>query len=221
MRTTSLLCAAWFAVLIAALAPAQDANAPTPQRPQAPAEELKGMPPRSAPTDYQAVAQAGPLSIAADFDGHSVPTADGVYSSDDYVVVEAAVFGPPGEHATLSIDNFSLEINGKKAVPPEHYERVRGSLKDPEWAPPTKSSKPKTSINGGGEDTSTAPPRMPMDLRVAMEQHVRAAVMLQGDRALPQAGLLFFPYRGKTQNIRSLQLLYSGPTGKATLNLQP
>ena len=28
--------------------------------------------------------------------------------------------------------------------------------------------------------------------------------MLEGDRPLPQAGLLFFEYRGKTKNITSL-----------------
>jgi hypothetical protein len=45
--------------------------------------------------------------------------------------------------------------------------------------------------------------------------------MLEGDRALPQAGLLFFEYRGKTQGIRSLELIYNGSAGNASLALQP
>jgi len=41
-----------------------------------------------------------------------------------------------------------------------------------------------------------------------------------GDRPLPQAGLLFFQYRGKEKGINSLELIYSGAAGKATLVLQ-
>ena len=48
-----------------------------------------------------------------------------------------------------------------------------------------------------------------------------SAALPEGDRALPQAGLLFFEYRGKTQGIRSIELIYDGPAGKATLKLQP
>jgi hypothetical protein len=54
-----------------------------------------------------------------------------------------------------------------------------------------------------------------------MEQHVQNVVLREGDRALPQAGLIFFEYRGKTQKIHSLELTYTGPAGKATLALQP
>jgi hypothetical protein len=45
--------------------------------------------------------------------------------------------------------------------------------------------------------------------------------MQEGDRPLPQAGLLFFLYRGKTESIRSLELIYNGAAGTATLTLQP
>jgi hypothetical protein len=54
-----------------------------------------------------------------------------------------------------------------------------------------------------------------------MAQHVQKASLPEGDRILPQAGLIFFQYRGKTQSIRSIELIYSGPAGKATLALQP
>jgi hypothetical protein len=62
---------------------------------------------------------------------------------------------------------------------------------------------------------------MPFELRRAMEQHVQRAAMQEGDRPMPQAGLLFFLYRGKTEGIRSLELIYNGAAGNATLTLQP
>jgi hypothetical protein len=189
------------------------------------ANEVKGMPARVAPTEYQAHGEAGPLTIAADFTGHSVATPEATYTTEDYVVVEVGLFGAPGARAKLSTGDFSLRINGKKtASPSQPYQLVFKALKDPEWEPPAKESKSKTSIGGGGGGDSGGPPapvHMPMELRRAMEQRVQRVTMLEGDRALPQAGLLFFEYRGKTQGIRSLELIYNGSAGNASLALQP
>ena len=54
-----------------------------------------------------------------------------------------------------------------------------------------------------------------------MEQRVQKAALPEGDRALPVAGLIFFQYRGKTKDIKSIELIYAGPAGKATLKLTP
>lgn len=188
--------------------------------------ESKGMPPRATPDDYQAKAQAGAVTVAAEFMEHSVPTPQAIYSTEDYVVVEAALFGPPEARTRLSSGDFSLRINdNKKPLPSQPYEFVARSLKDPEWAPPTEDkSKSQTGISSGKKDTGEPPlavVHMPIERQLAMEQHVKNAVLLGGDRALPQAGLLFFEYRGKAKNINSVELIYTGPTGKATLTLQP
>ena len=189
----------------------------------------KGLSPRAAPTEYQAHGQAGMITIGAEFTGHSVPTTEHTFSTEDYVVVEAGLFGSAGAHTTLSRDDFSLRINGKKNVlPSEPYELVFKSLKDPEWQPPaapeeSKGSKGGLTTGGGGAQDSAPPPppKMPFPLRRAMEQQVQKAAMLEGDRPLPQAGLLFFPYRGKADGIKSLELMYNGAAGKATLTLEP
>ena len=191
------------------------------QEPQA----SKGLPPRTAPSEYQAQGSAGAVKIGAEFMGHSVPTADGTYNSDDYIVVEAGLFGAAQATTKLSTGDFSLRINGsKKTVASQPYELVFKSLKDPEWEPPKSEAKSKTSFGSGGDtggDSTPAPVHMPMELRRAMEQHVQKAAMLEGDRPLPQAGLLFFEYRGKAKNITSLELIYSGAAGSATLALHP
>jgi hypothetical protein len=104
---------------------------------------------------------------------------------------------------------------------------VLPSLKDPEWEPPADTkSKGKTSMGGGGggggkDDPPPTPPKMPFPERRAMEQRVQKAALPEGDRALPVAGLIFFQYRGKTKDIRSIELIYAGPAGKATLKLTP
>lgn len=187
--------------------------------------EGKGLPPRATPADYETHAQAGTVTVAAEFKGHSVPTLEATYSTEDYVAVETGLFGPPGARLKLSIEDFSLRINEKKTLSGQPYGLVFHSLKDPEWEPPVKAeSKSKTSIGGGGagqSDAPAAPVHMPLELQRAMEQHVQKASLPEGDRALPQAGLIFFEYRGKTERIHSMELIYSGPAGKATLTLQP
>jgi len=221
-KTILLITGAGCVVLMSAVwSPAQETTKDNP---------AKGMPPRAAPSEYQAQTQAGVLTIAAEFMGHAVPTPEQTVAADDYVVIDTGLFGPPGARTTLARGDFSLRINGKKNVlPSEPYELVFKSLKDPQWQPPvTEESKSKggsgitTGNNGGaGNQPPPAPPKMPFELRRAMEQHVQRAAMQEGDRPLPQAGLLFFSYRGKTEGIRSIELIYSGAAGSATLALQP
>ncbi len=188
--------------------------------------EAKGLPPRAAPADYQAHARAGTVTVAAEFKGHSVPTFEGPLSTEDYVVVETGLFGQPGARINLSIDDFALRINGKKApLSSQPYGLVVGSLKDPEWVPPESAkSKSKTGLSGGEPDEAGAPPapvKIPIGLQRAMAQRVQEAALPIGVRSLPQAGLIFFQYRGKAEGIHEIELIYAGPGGKATLALQP
>jgi hypothetical protein len=200
-------------------APAQEAPK------EAPASESKGMPPRATPGDYQAHTQSGTVTLAAEFMRHSVPTPEATYSTEDFVIVEAGLFGPAQARLALSIGDFSLRINGKKiASPSQPYGLSFSSLKDPEWEPPSKPKEEKATLDAGGgkpDDTFKPVIRMPIELKRTMQQRVQRASMPEGDRPLPAAGLLFFEYRGKPESIRSLELIYNGPAGKATLALQP
>ena len=184
----------------------------------------QGLPPRAAPTDYQSQGAAGSVTIGAEFAGHSVPTPEGPLNTEDFVVVEAALFG--SSKLTLSPGDFSLRINGaKKPTPAQPYGLVIESVKDPDWAPPKKDDKPKTSIGssdrGGGGNEPPAPVKIPIEVQRAVAQRVKKASLQEGERALPQAGLLYFPYRGKAKSIHSVELIYSGPAGSATLQLNP
>ncbi len=184
--------------------------------------EITGMPPRSAATDYAAHVQVGDFTLAAEFAGHNVPRPEDPLTTEDYVVVEAAFYGPNGIKLNLSPNQFSLQMNDRKPSPAVTFVVVAGSLKDPEWVPADQpKAKSKTSFGGGGEDTATLPPKVPIELRRKMAQYIEVNSLPEGEHTLPQAGLLFFPYRSKTQNIHSMELIYSGPAGKATLALQP
>jgi hypothetical protein len=192
------------------------------------AADLKGLPPRAAPSDYQAQGKAGTVTIAAEFKAHSVPTMEGILTTEDFVVVEAGFYGAPDAKLTLSPDDFSLRINGKKMPSPSQpYGVVIRTVKDPDWAPPTppesKGSKTKLNTGGGDSNKDDPPPivHIPIEVQRAMAQRVQKASMPLGDRPLPQAGLLYFEYGSNSKNIKSLELIYNGAAGKATLTLQP
>ncbi|MGP8245751.1 MAG: hypothetical protein ACLQVN_14685 [Bryobacteraceae bacterium] len=188
------------------------------------------MPPRPSPGEYQAHAQAGAVTIAAEFEGRSVPTLNGPLASEEYVAIETGFFGPPGARTTISDSDFSLRINGKKPLPCQPFGLVAESVKDPEWAPPVPvESKAKTVLNSGGSsdqgqgDSKTPPPpvKIPIEIQRGWAQRVQRVALPEGERTLPQAGLIFFQYRGKVERIDSIELIYAGPAGKATLELQP
>jgi hypothetical protein len=198
----------------------------SPETKDAPASDFKGLPARANPSEYQAQGKAGTVTIGAEFAGHSVPKIECPLNTEDFIVVETGFFGPDGSRLVLAPDNFSLRINGKKAaLPSVPFGMVTSSLKDPEWAPPEEKNADKPSKTGlstgqGGDNTPVVV-HVPLELRRAMAQYLQKASLPEGDRALPAAGLIYFRYSGKVKGIRSLELIYAGPAGETTLNLQP
>jgi hypothetical protein len=207
-------------------------KAQTPAGP-APGVVVQGIPPRISPAEYQAQGKAGQVTIAAEFAGHGVPTPQATFNTEEYVVVEIGVFGAPGSKLVLAPEDFSLRVNGKKGgVTAQPYGLVVKTTKDPEWEASVakETAKSKTSLNtggggggqGGGQgDPPPAPPKMPIEVRRAMELKIQKASLPEGERALPVAGLIYFQYSGKVKGMKTVELLYSGAAGKVTIPLQP
>ena len=193
---------------------------------QIPAPSHEGIPPRESPSDYQYQAKAGTVTVGAEFTGHSVGLPEGPLTTEDFIVIETGVYGPAGARTKLAATDFSLRINGKKPVAGQPYGLVVNSLRNRELEPTTAEQKSKTSVGSGGQgqgDTSStpAPYRVPDALKHEWGQRLQRATLPEGDRALPQGGLLYFPYRGKTEKITSLELIYAGPAGQFTIAMQP
>jgi len=198
----------------------------SPEAKEAQANEMKGMPPRAAASEYRSQGKAGSVTIGAEFAGHSVPKPEGPLDTEDFLVVEIGFFGAPGTRLVLSTGDFTLRINGKKgtfaSVP---FGLVASSLKDPEWSPPEQKDEPKASKTGlsSGQGGDSTPPvvHVPIELRRAMAQYLQKASLPEGDRALPQAGLIYFRCASRVKSIHSIELTYSGPAGETTLALEP
>jgi hypothetical protein len=106
----------------------------------------------------------------------------------------------------MSPDQFTLRINGKGALLTQLPGMVASSMR---------------SIGGpvSRNDRTTTVTVTETQADDSLEARVNNASLPEGEHSLPRAGLIYFPYKGKTKNIRSLDLLYDGPMGKATLKL--
>jgi len=197
--------------------------------------------------EYPVHATTAAFDIGAEYMVHSIPTEDGNLFANDYLVVEVAVY-PTHGLVNMSAERFTLRLNGKKSVLyTQSPGMVAGSLKYPDWdgvqprltgnvgvgdgqilinGPPQvarfpgdpaerRVPRPTTDPNKTDEATPPKPEAMSIDEKIAR------AALPEGQLRSPKKGALFFPFKGKTKSIRSVELLYEDEAGnKTTLTLQ-
>jgi len=201
--------------------------------------------PKSQATGYPVHAVAGRVSVGAEYMVRSYQGRNQTFVTNDYLVVLVAVYPPKFEKIPVSLDQFTLRLNGKK-IHAQMTSFVAASVKYPEWGRDRRI----TAVGGLGDvgmilgptpaprfpgdptptrDRLPRPPRVPDDGRpgdldppepVQPEEIIVTYALPEGEHSVPVAGYVYFPYRKKTKSIRSLELVYDGPDGSATLRLQ-
>jgi hypothetical protein len=198
----------------------------------------QGTPPKTKPADYPVHVQMDTVTLAAEYLVHSLPTAKGTLVANDYLVVEVAFFGPSFSRLKMSPDNFQLRINGKGGpLSTEPAGMVSASIRNPSAHPHLETAAsvgigdgtvtvgpraPPSQFPGDGNDrtpTGQAPTLKTVEEENNIEYRVQNAELPQGEHSLPRSGLLYFFFRGKIKNVRTLDLFYEGSMGKATLKL--
>jgi len=200
-----------------------------------------GTTPKPSAQEYPARAKIEKLSIGAEYLVHSFSSGSQMFIAKDYLVVEVALFPANGQSLPVSAGHFSLQINGRKqALSPQAPEIVANALKYPD--PHTSSGlhptaqlgpivlgqpKPVERFPGDPDARSGPTPRRPdedpKDLDkeppITAEELVVQAALPEGEHRGPTSGFLYFPYRGRINRIRSLELVFSSPDGSAILPL--
>ena len=200
--------------------------------------------PRLKPEEYPVRASTPKMTIAAEYQVHSVRGRQRqMFAAEDHLVVETACYPARSEKVVVSIQHFSLRVNGKTALLAQTPGFVAASMKYPDW-----ERKPSVVAGAGpvliGRPQSV--PRFPGDNRVPTTpmpnppktpnpadasgvdpepvesgpETVIATGLEEGEITKAIAGHLYFPFRGKTKSIKSLELIYHGPAGDAVLKLQ-
>ena len=206
----------------------------------------QGTKPNEEPGDYPAhFALDNGITLAAEYMVHSIPTPTGSLVADDYLVIDVAFFGPPKTKLDLNAGQFALRINNQKvAFRPDPPGGVATSIKYADmsqrpgltgsggagvgdsgavWGPTTNPRFPGDPSAGrplpNPVPDQTDPNVPPQEAETPIEVRVQRTALEEGARVLPRSGLIFFPHRGRTKSIKSLELIYEGPAGKVTLKL--
>lgn len=192
-----------------------------------------GTDPKPRAEDYEVHGRSKDVAIGAEFMIHSFSGKDQTYIAKDFLVVEVALYPPKDSSIQVNGGRFALRINGKKQVmPPVQPQMVAASLQHPEWQWQTGPrleggggldnagvilGRPRpTQVPGGQEPRGPTQPRAPVDRPGGIEPEPRApahelvvqTALPQGSYKGPVSGFLYFPYKGKTTSIKSLDLLY-------------
>jgi len=199
-----------------------------------------GTTPKASPADYRGgVAQ---LSLGAEYMAHSFSGGRQTFIAKDYLVVEVALYPAKGERLVVNAGQFSLRVNSKKqALAPQAPEFVAASLKYPDWdthpqleaaAGPIILGRPQSVERFPGDPEAQRrvpnPPQAPTidhpgeqdkEPPVTAPQLVVEIALPEGEIHGPVSGYLYFPYTGKIQHIRALELDYAGPAGSTALPL--
>jgi len=208
----------------------------------------QGTKPKSGASDYRAHVDLKDSAIGAENLGHSLPAAKGVVLVKDYLVVEVALY-VKGVPFTIRNEQFVLRINGRKSViAPQTPGMVAASLKYPDWEQrptlvagggignvgvtvgqpdpvgrfpgdrrpieqrrPVPNPVPPAPTDSSGVEKEPAEP---------VEDVVSHLALPEGDAVHPPvSGYLFFSFKDKLKTVKTLDLVYTGPLGTATLRL--
>lgn len=200
-----------------------------------------GTDPRPKASDYPAHAQAPRAEIGAEYLARTISEAGESYYTGVYLVVEVAIYPDKGVTLPVSSGDFQLRINGKK-VPliTQTPSIVAATIRNPDWDRIPRGPVAGVGLGGadimiGGRPTverfpgdpqttrTPRPPRAPDEREKTPQDRGEVALRL----ALPQvqtetgvSGLIYFAYKSKLNNIRSLELIYEGPAGRQVLALR-
>jgi hypothetical protein len=201
-----------------------------------------GTEPKSKASDYPKHMKLEALDIGAEYLARLTP--DGHFAGN-YIVVEVALFPDRRKEIDVALSYFRLRVNGRElAQLAQSPQSVAFALKNPEAE---GFRGPQASIGAGqgsvivggpartgrfpGDPQARRAPRpeprdqdqQPPDPATQPLSDFEAAVRFaldEGRSTTARSGLVYFYWNENLKKIRSLELIYEGPAGKASLAIR-
>jgi hypothetical protein len=197
---------------------------------------------RDDASKYSAHGQINSVSMGAALWGHYVPV-DGVsFKTDEYLVVEVALFAPPSMKLDIDASQFVLTVNGQRLLPLAPglatLRYVIPDMREPRPHLDSDAGVGPVTISTGRDpvqpkfpgDSNPAniplPPRTqssddPLQRKpVDPVQAISNAALPEGRHGTPISGYLFYAYTGKLKRVKHVELEYNSRMGAATLSLR-
>lgn len=168
--------------------------------------------------------------LKAEWMGRSLLNDQGNVTLPNHIAVDVTIAPSLQEALDVATGDFQLRINGRKQILSDTPGAVAASLKYPDWqsspnlqaeAGPVILGRPTPTERFPGDPSARRPrpPRAPEpDDRSGVDKTppktpaelVIAAALPEGITHKPQHGFVYFPYRGKLANLKTIELLYKG-----------
>ncbi len=200
-----------------------------------------GVEPKRAAAEYPAHAKMAGAEIGAEFLGRYLPGEKASHMTGNYLVVEVGFFPAlRGKPVVLSSGDFRLRLNGKLDLVAQSPGLVAGALRNPHW----ESERGVIASGGVGPAVvvmrpERRQPRFPGDPEALPAPPGREQPKIEdanagkdaGDAAIrralpdetvdrPAAGMLYFAWRDPIRKLKSIDLVYDGPAGRALISLK-
>jgi hypothetical protein len=200
-----------------------------------------GVDPKRDAAEYPAHAKMAGAAVGVEFLGRYLPGDRASLMTGNYLVVEVGFFPAlRGKPVILSSGDFRLRLNGKLDLVAQSPGLVAGALRNPQW----ESERGVIAAGGVGPavvvmrpdrrqprfpgDPETLPPPPGRDEPKVEDANAEKDA---GDaairRALPEttvdrpaAGMLYFAWKDPIRKLKSIDLVYDGPAGKAVISLK-
>jgi hypothetical protein len=199
---------------------------------------------KKSASEFPVHAALGDADVAADFMVRLISYGRESFVTDNFLVVEVAIFPHAGRVFDVRANQFSLRVNGKKEVLfAQTPGMVIASVKYPDWE--TQSGGIGETGGGGVGIGGTAPvERFPGDPRarriprpgtgqddtdaqavkeprLSPSEVITRSAISEGPRKTPVSGYLFFPWRGNPAKLKSVELTITDEkSGPVTLRLR-
>lgn len=200
---------------------------------------------KRAASEFPVQARLGDLDVAAEFMVRLISLGRESFVTDNFLVVEVALFPREGKPYTVRTNAFTLRVNGRKeslfAQPPA---AVIASVKYPDWEWQRMGSATAQAGDGRigmgqpapverfpGDPNARRLPRPvgnPADTAnpVAVERMppgdvINQSALPEGMRKTAVSGYVFFPWRGNPAKLKTAELTITDETsGAVTLRLR-
>lgn len=180
-------------------------------------------------TEFPVQAKVANAEIGAEFMVRLISYGPESFVTDNYLIVEVAIYPAAGQPVDVKAHHFTLRVSGKKeALLAQPLGMVIASLKYPDW------ERPPTSVSAGSGDAGVSTggpdpverfpgdprarrfpaPRTPMptdgkpaEARLSAADVVNRSALPEGPRKTPVSGYLFFPWKGNPVKLKSVELV--------------
>lgn len=192
--------------------------------------------------EYPAHMETAHGDIGVEYFGRAYDSPAGAFFSEDYLVIEVVLYAEKGRNLKLQPGDFRLRLNGAtRDWMPVTPGTVALAIRQPGMDKVSRGvvvgggvgpggvilGGPRTAERFPGDPRSRAPNRpAPVggEPENDLEKGAKAAVDLALEPTSADSsgagGLIYFHWRGKTRELKKIELLYDGEAGRASVRLR-